>query len=214
MQPIKHLSVLLIAFLFSTNAMAATVNYSFYLDTPDGYPVTNLLLYAADASQDHAFLAPDVLSPSGTFQLNHIVPFDPIDALVVGITERDKDDKWDIIMFTNHAFAASAFGFRFDALFPTDRNIGHNEVPLLLQAAHTGDTDALNTLTGFIRGADVAAAYFDPVGPYSIIKYSMVGDPIGANTAPLPAAAWAGLIGFGMLSGYSARRKKKLTQTS
>jgi len=183
-------------------ASAGVITYSFQLDAPNGYPVTHLVLYAAGAGQDDVFMSPGELPPSGVSRLTHPLGFEPTGALVVGITERDRDDRWDVIMFTGEAYAASAVGQRFDALFPPDRNVRHSELTLLAQDAHAGDAGALDALTSFLRGPDAAAAYFNPRGSYLIIQFSVVKPPIGG---PVPEPAGLGLVGLAMLV---ARRKR------
>lgn len=183
-------------------ASAGMITYNFQLDAPNGYPLTHLVLYAAGAGQDDVFMSPVELPPAGVFQLTHPLGFEPTSALVVGITERDRDDRWDVVMFTGEAYATSAVGLLFSELFPTDRNVRHSELTLLAQDAHAGDAVALDALTSFLRGPDAAAAYFDPRGSYSIIQFTIVEPPIGG---PVPEPASLGLIGLAMLA---ARRKR------
>lgn len=83
---------------FWSHATATTVKYEFWLNAPNGYPVTDLVLYGADSTQDDVYLSPVTLQPSGVFQLTHTLGFEPTKALVLGITERDKDDWWDIVV--------------------------------------------------------------------------------------------------------------------
>lgn len=152
---------------------AGTLTYNFQLATPDGHPVTHLALYATNgAGLDDVYLSPVQLAASGTFQLQHTVAFDATSVFVLGITERDKDDLWDLIMFTSDSYAASSYGHLYNELFPSPANLGHNAVPVVLQAAHAGDATALATLTNFLRGPGVSAGYFDPTGSFTILKFS------------------------------------------
>ena len=187
-------------------AAAGTITYNFQLDAPNGYPVTHLVLYAAGAGQDDVFMSPVELPPSGVCQLTHPLGFEPTSALVVGITERDRDDRWDVIMFTSKAYAASAVGMRFNELFPPDRNVRHSELTLLVQDAHAGDTVALDAMTGFLRGPDAAAAYFDPRGSYSIIQFTVVEPPIGG---PVPEPASLALMAMGATGWIAATRRRR-----
>jgi hypothetical protein len=206
----RPLVALIVAFtivLFGGLTDAVAVTYTFELDVPEGYPVTDLLLYATDGNQDNVFLSPDVLQPSGVFQLTHPLEFNPTDALVLGITERDRDDKWDVIMFTNDAFASGVIGLSFGDVFPSTSNPRHGEMTLLLQAAHTGDTASLATLTDFLRGSDAAAAHFDPDGSFAILQWSVVEEPIGRDVSiPEPITATLGLMGLRLL-GMATRRR-------
>lgn len=187
-------------------ADANPITYNFWLNAPNGYPVTDLVLYAADASQHNVFLSPVELAPSGVFQLTHPLGFEPTDALVVGITERDKDNWWDIVVFTSEAYAVSAVGLRYSELFLSSNPgyLGHNELTPLMQAAHNGDSSALDAVTAFLRGPDASAAYFDPRGPFSIIQFSEVLPPIGG----IPEPAALALLGLG-LAGISYKRRRK-----
>ena len=83
---------------------ARTRTIIFEMSAPNGYLVTDLVLYAAGEGQDDVYLSPVILPSSGVLQLTHTVGFNPSDALIIGITERDRDDKWDIVFFTTNAF--------------------------------------------------------------------------------------------------------------
>ncbi len=173
---------------------ASVIDYDFWLDAPNGYPVTHLTLFAAGPGGAAIDYSPVVLPPQGRFQLSQQLGFVATQALVIGITERDKDDWWDIVMFTSPAYAASAQGLRYSELFFADHAgyLGHNELTPLLQAAHAGDAGAAARVTDFLRGMDAARAYFDPRGDYSIIQFSTVQPPIGGNVPEPPT--WTLLV--------------------
>lgn len=176
-------------------AEAITLTYDFNLTAPNGTPVTDLVLYAAGAGQDDVYLSPTILPASGISHLSHSVDFIPTDALVIGVSKRTTEEKWDLVMFTTSAFAADALGLFFNELFPADRNPRHGALTLLLQAAHDGDADSLNAVTAFLRGADASEAYFNPFGPFSIIQYSIVEPPIGGS---IPEPAMLAILGLGI----------------
>lgn len=91
MPMIFRLTLLLAAFTgiaFGATAQAITLTYNFQMDAPNGYPVTDLMLYATDGQQDAVFLSPVQLSSTGVFHLTQpSLAFTPTDALVLGLTE-------------------------------------------------------------------------------------------------------------------------------
>lgn len=207
--------------LFATlrPALASVIEYDFWLDAPNRYPITHLTLYAAGPDGDAIDYSPVILPPTGRFQLSQQVDFTATRALVIGITERDKDDWWDIVMFTSPAYAASAQGLRYAELFLAEHAgyLGHNELTPLLQSAHGGDTSATARITDFLRGMDAAKAYFDPFGAYSIIQFSTVQPPIGGNVPEPPT--WTllvfGVFGvFGVLGVWGRRTHVRPGQPS
>ena len=197
----------ILSIAFASHADASTISYTFAIDAPNGYPVTHLSLYATDGTNDALSLSPVVIGPSGVFTLTQTVNFTPTAALIVGITERDKDDWWDIVFFVSDAYAAAGLGQRYDALFPSGSpNLGHNVISVTIQAAHAGDGDALAALLAHLRGPSAIAAYFDPFGSYSIIQFSTVPPPIGGDV-PEPASAVLVLTGVAVLA--LARRARR-----
>jgi hypothetical protein len=174
-------------------ANAGTITYDFYLDTPDGHAVTHVALFATNgAGQDDIFFSPVVVPASGRFQLQHTVPFTATAVMLAGVTERDKDDLWDIIMWVNPTFADAAVGVPFYQTFPADSNVGHNVLALAFQSAQAGDSGAQAYVSNFFHGAYTTPAYFSPDGSYSILKFSTPPPPIGGN---VPEPGTVGLVG-------------------
>lgn len=191
-------------------AAAEALTYDFWLNAPNGYPVTHLVLYARGGAQDNVSLSPVTLQPSGAFQLTHTVGFQATGALVLGITERDKDDRWDIVMFTSGAYAAAGLGQAYSQMFSNANPgyLGHNALAVEMQEAHTGDAPSLDAVTDFLRGPDAAAAYFDPHGAFSIIQFSTIAPPIGGS---IPEPATLALLGIGLVGIASRRRSRQRT---
>jgi len=134
-------------------ANAVPITYNFELTTTSGSPMTDLVLYAAGEGEDDVYLSPIELPAPGIFQLTHTLDFQPTEALVLGISDRQLPDRqtWDVVMFANEAFAADAYGQFWRDLFPNDlnpldRRLRHSELVLLLQAVHALDPDFLDIL--------------------------------------------------------------------
>jgi len=131
-------------------------------------------------------------------------------ALVLGITERDKDDRWDIVMFTNGAFAASSLNRSYSEVFSASSPgyLSHGVLPVKMQEAHAGDAVSLEAVTAFLRGTPTDA-YFDPHAGFSIIQFSIVQPPIGGVPEPVTLA----LIGLGLV-GIAHRQRRRAERTT
>lgn len=191
-------------FSFVATADAVTVKRNFNLATPNGTPVTHLVIYAAGDGKDAVILSPAPLPASGSASLAYTVDFTPKGALAVGLSKRNSEEKWDIVMFTNKTFADAAVGKRFDAAFPDFGNshrLGHlhANLPGILQQAHAGDPASLQSLKEILREENATRAYFDPHGDYRIVHWT-IGSVI-------PEPATLALVAFGV-AGLAARRRK------
>lgn len=184
-------------------ANATTLTYNSLLNTPLGAPMTDIVLYAEGDGQEDIDISPSTAGP-GYFELTHEVNFLPTKALVLGITTSTPSGRrtggYDFMMFVNGAFAADAFGVRFDEVF----GVPERDIVDLLQAVHKNPTDttSLNYLNDFIHGPVSSAAYFDPTESFRIIHWS-IGAP---GDIPIPGTLALLAIGLAGL-GFSRRKK-------
>ena len=172
-------------------ANATTLTYQSFLNTPLGAPMTDIVLYAGGDGQEDRDIT-SVARP-GSFELTHEVDFLPSEALVLGVTTSTPSGRrtggYDLMMFVNGAFAANAFGIRFDDLF----GVAERDIVSLLQALHADPTDTsrLNDLNDFIHGSVASAAYFDPAAPFRVIHWSAGTPGTSPNLPPSPFSASA-----------------------
>ena len=201
--PVSASALLLAALtLTATPAWAGSINLYFEIATPNGNPVTDLVIYSAAPGVDDIFLAPDTLAPDGVQSLTHAVPFDPTSALVVGVNAGVGAEGAHIIMFTNDDFASAAVGLKWSELFSSPR---HNAFISFLTGAHAGDAASLDAVSDFLRGSEAAAAAFDPSGSYSILQFSVTEPPIGRDV-PEPGTVAALGLGLTALAWTLQRR--------
>lgn len=189
--------------LTASPASANPITYTFQLNTPSGNPVTDLVIYSADATTDNVNIGPEVLSASGLQTLTFSTPFDPTRMLVVGLNE-DAINGTHIIMFADEAFAASAVGLRWNQLFAPIR---HSAMINYIAGAHSGDAASLTALTDFFRGLGTAATFSSPTS-FSILQFSLVPPPIGASL-PEPGSLLLLGSGLGVAAGVGRWRSLK-----
>ena len=197
------LGLLLLSFIAPVEAV--TVKRNFNLATPNGTPITHVAIYAAGDGKDALILSPAPIPASGSASLAYTVDFTPKGTLAVGLSKRQSEEKWDIVMFTNKTFADAAVGKRFDVAFPdfgSSHRLGHlhANLPGILQQAHAGDQASVQSLKEILREENATRAYFEPHGDYRIVHWT-VGSVI-------PEPATLALVAFGV-AGLAALRRRK-----
>jgi hypothetical protein len=187
--------------VMALTASAGTLTYNFQLQTSEGYDVHNIMMYASDgAGNDSIYFNPVTVPASGVFQLQQTVSFDATSAMIVGTMQRNQDSNMDLVMWVSDSFASSVLGMRYSDVFPNGAsgpNPGHNAWPALITAAASGDATSLTTLYDFFRRSHTNNPLFQPAGSYSIIEFSVVLPPIGADT---PEPATLSLVGIAAIA--------------
>lgn len=182
-------------------AWSGPITLTFNLNTPNGNPVTDLVIYNGHAGVDSIQFVPDVLAPNGVQTLTYSVPFDPTSTLILGINPAADAEGAHIILFAEETFANNAVGKKWSELFAPAR---HNAMITLVSDAHDGNAAAIASLTDFFRGPKAAAAAFHSPDSYSILQFSTVRPPIGS---PVPEPGSVLLFGAGLFVLWIARRR-------
>ena len=92
-------------------ANAATLTYDFFLNTPLGAPMTDIVVYATDGVHEDVDILPDVLPGFGASQLTQDVDFNATQSFALGLSyaglsTRTGLPRYHLMMFTNGGFAA------------------------------------------------------------------------------------------------------------
>ena len=154
-------------------ARGETISYPANLHTSKGNPVYDILILEADAThQVHAtpFAAP--IPGLGLSAISHDVSFTPVKSLIIGLTDgtdADGNDKTQLVMFLDSAFAAAHAGQPFSSIFVGAR---HSTTIASLQAALAGDATQLSWFTDSFFSGPAAGAAFDSRGPFTVAEFT------------------------------------------
>jgi len=164
---------------FAAPARGVVVTYAANLSTSKGNPVTHLLILETDGvGPVEAFIYPADVPGRGTAVISHDAQFQPTKSLLIGLTEgmdADGNDKTQLVMFLDPAFAAANNEIPFSMVFPGAR---HSETITRLMAAVAGDAAELAWFTDVFFSGPAAGAAFDTGGAFVVAEFtslSMIG---------------------------------------
>jgi hypothetical protein len=188
------LNVILLAAAFvAAPALATPVSYVAELNTSSRKPVTNVLILEQDQlGTVHAAFHGSALAGNGRVEISHNPPYTPQRTLIIGLTDGltpEGDEKTQIIVFMNPAFAASLDGVKWSDAF---RGSSHNATIASLIAAGAGNATELAWFTGAFFRQIAAPAVFSTAGSFVIGEFS-VFTPIGIAEPARPVPALDGL---------------------
>jgi hypothetical protein len=187
------------AALFAASSAHAdlTTTYTFDLTPglPTGNPITNIMIFEVNADGSEMFI--DYGNNPGGYTINGVGPssishtslFEPSSSFIMGLTQLP--DKTSFVMFMNEAFAATAAGHLFSAVFVSER---HNALIDRLLSAQTGDPVQLAWFEDVFYPADGSRAAFATSGP----KVGMMFTG-GVVVTPVPEHGTTALL-FGLAS--------------
>ena len=168
--------------------------------------VQDLFIFEWNESGDFNVDFAYTLAGGSTTTISHVIDFNPTSAFAIGYTLAAAgvgDEKAHIFTFTNSDFAYGVLGSKWSEIFPgatPDSRIRHSELISLLGDAASGDPDALNVVTDFVR-FEASSAAFDPSGRSKAIEWS--------TAAVVPSPGTVALLGLG-LAGFGWSRRKNV----
>lgn len=222
-----HAVLLLITFLvpFTVHAGVTPVEGGFEVDyfvdlglgTSNGNDIQDTLILEWNQGGDFSAEFSSTVSASGTTRLSHIIDFDPDSALVLGwgaAIAGVGDEKDHLFMLANSAFTQQVTGLKWSDAFPgvpPEPRTGHNAMIGLLQAAASGDSNALDAISTWVE-REATAASFDPAGGFRVIEWS-VGQPIDF-AKPIPSMSGVGLAMLALMLLVFAYRSQAIQLTN
>jgi len=177
--------IILIAFFIAT-AEASPVSYAAELSTTKGNPVTNVLILEEDqVGAVHGTVYGSEVPGNGQVVISHNPPFTPVRSLIIGLSDgqdAEGNDKVQIIMFLDPAFADSIHGVKWSEVFPPTH---HSTATASLISATAGDPSELAWFTDYFFSGPAAPAVFDTGSPFVIGEFTGF-DQIGSASAAGP----------------------------
>lgn len=168
--------------------------------TSNGSDIQDILIFEWSDDGDFTVDSGFTIDGRGNTVLKHVIDFEPAYALVIGwgaATPGKGDEKDHLFTLTNSSFAAQITGKKWSEAFPGVPPIprtGHDDMINLVQAAASGDLNALDAVTEFVQ-REAGSAAFDPSGKFRVVEWS-VGQPIDIVLSPIPIMP---TYGFGLL---------------
>jgi hypothetical protein len=207
----KRTSCLLTLVVFATFTLMANagvepvsggyqVSYDIKLTSgsSNGNDIGDALIFEWNGSGEFSVDGGFTINGRGQTQISHVIGFDPTSAFVIGwgaAIPGVGDEKNHLFTLSNFAFAAEARGKKWSVAFPgvpPEPRTGHNAMIGLLQSAATGDVDALDAVSEFVK-REAEPAGFDPRGNFRVLEWT-VAEPIDLPVLPVPVMPLYGLV--------------------